>query len=178
MNYLHFILFCKHHRVFPPTLALKCSMRGSGAERIIHMALINEGIFKHKMEFWPTYLTCGESNISHITLLSSLYSRIWKYWNFKMLQVHSVSSLGLRSSKFCQLSFMQYMGRCIFSLHIYLVVIVRICIIYLFVIIKSEVWPICRCLQLGHETLVCAVCLLILLWICHMAGLLRGTSVS
>ena len=30
----------------------------------------------------------------------------------------------------------------------------------------------------GHETMVCAVCLSVFLWICDMAGLLRGTFVS
>ena len=45
----------------------------------------------------------------------------------------------------------------------------------LIIIIKSEVWIITRCLGLGHETLVCDVCLSIFLWICDMAALLRGT---
>ena len=29
------------------------------------------------------------------------------------------------------------------------------------IIIKSGVWPICHCLGVGHETMVCAVCLYI-----------------
>ena len=33
----------------------------------------------------------------------------------------------------------------------------------LIIIIKSEVWPISHCLGLGHETMVCAVCLCIFL---------------
>ena len=33
----------------------------------------------------------------------------------------------------------------------------------LFIIIKSEVWTIIHCLGLGHETMVCALCLSILL---------------
>ena len=37
---------------------------------------------------------------------------------------------------------------------------------------------ITHCLGLGHETMVCAVCLSIFLWICDMAGLLRGTFLS
>ena len=32
-----------------------------------------------------------------------------------------------------------------------------------FIIIKSEVWTVIHCLGLGHETIVCAVCLSILL---------------
>ena len=51
-------------------------------------------------------------------------------------------------------------------------------ILCLIIIIKSEVWTITRCLGLGHETMVSGVCLSIFLWICDMAGLLRGTFVS
>ena len=54
----------------------------------------------------------------------------------------------------------------------------RIYILCLTIIIKSEVWTISHCLGLGHETMVCAICLSIFLWICDMAGLLRGTFVS
>ena len=80
-------------------------------------------------------------------------------------QVHSVWSVCLRLSQFSQLSFMQHMGLCIFSLPIYLMIIVSICVLYLITIIKSEVWPICHCLGLGNETVVCAVCLFIFLYI-------------
>ena len=39
-------------------------------------------------------------------------------------------------------------------------------------------WTITNCLGLGHETMVSAVCVTIFLWICYMAGLLRGAFVS
>ena len=55
------------------------------------------------------------------------------------------------------------MGLCVFSLPISLV-IERIYILYLIIIIKSEVWTITHCLGLGHETMVCAVCLSVFLW--------------
>ena len=42
----------------------------------------------------------------------------------------------------------------------------RIYILCLIIIIKSEVWTITHCLGLGHETMVCAVCLSIFL--CRM----------
>ena len=45
----------------------------------------------------------------------------------------------------------------------------------LIIITKPDVWTRTDCLGLGHETMVCAVCLSIFLWICDMAGLLRGT---
>ena len=65
----------------------------------------------------------------------------------------------LRLSQFSQLSFIQYMWLCVFSLSICLMMIVRICVLYLIIIIKSEVWPIYHCLGLDYETMVCAVCL-------------------
>ena len=40
----------------------------------------------------------------------------------------------------------------------------NIYILRLITIIKSEVWTITHCLGLGHETMVCAVCLSIFLW--------------
>ena len=50
-------------------------------------------------------------------------------------------------------------GAVCFQLPISLVMIERIYIICLIIIIKSEVWTITHCLGLGHETMVCAVCL-------------------
>ena len=73
----------------------------------------------------------------------------------KCLSVNSVSRVCLRFSQFSQLSF-QYMGLCLLSLHISLM-IVRIRRLNLIIIIKSEVCPICHCLGLDHETMVCSV---------------------
>ena len=39
----------------------------------------------------------------------------------------------------------------------------RECVLYLIIIIKPEVWIINHCLGLGHETMVCAVCLTVFL---------------
>ena len=39
---------------------------------------------------------------------------------------------------------MQYMGLCVFHLPIYLMMIVRILVLYIIIIIKWEVWPICH----------------------------------
>ena len=89
-----------------------------------------------------------------------------------------LSSVWVRLSIFSPLSIIQYVGLYVFSLPISLVMIERIYILCLFIIIKSEVWTIIHCLGLGHETMVSAVCLSIFLWICDMAGLLRGTFVS
>ena len=73
----------------------------------------------------------------------------------KCLSVNSVTRVCLRFSQFSQLSFMQYMGLCLLSLPISLM-IVRIRMLYL-IIIKSEVCPIRHCLGLDHETMVLAI---------------------
>ena len=39
------------------------------------------------------------------------------------------------------------------------------CVLYLIIIIKSEIWIINHYLGLGHEAMVCAVCLTMFLWI-------------
>ena len=60
------------------------------------------------------------------------------------------------------------MGLCVFSLPISLMMIVRIPVLDLFISIKTGVWPICHCL--GHETMICAVCLSIFLQRLDMAS--------
>ena len=99
------------------------------------------------------------------TPLASLYIHIWRFWTSTMLARYILSSVCLRLSQIPQLSFMQYMGLCVFSRPIYLMLIVRIHVLYLVIIIKSEVWPNCQCAGLGHETMVCAVCLSLFLFL-------------
>ena len=60
--------------------------------------------------------------------------------------VHSVKCVS-KIKSISQLSFMQYMGMCVFSLPIYLMMIVRTCVLYLIIIIKSEVWPVFHLLR-------------------------------
>ena len=51
---------------------------------------------------------------------------------------------------------------CEYSAHpFFLMIIVRTRVLYLTIIIKSEVWPICHYLGLGHDTMLCTVCLAI-----------------
>ena len=78
----------------------------------------------------------------YATSLSSLCRHIW---NCKMHVRYIESSVCLRLSQFFQLSLTQYMGLCLFSLPVYHIMIVRICVPYLLFIINSEVWPICQC---------------------------------
>ena len=88
---------------------------------------------------------------------------IWRRWTYKMPVRYNWSSVWIRLSIFSQLSIIQYVGLCVFSLPISVVMIERIYILCLIIIIKSEVWTITHCLGLGHETMVCAVCLSIFL---------------
>ena len=91
---------------------------------------------------------------------------IWRHWTYKMPVRYSLSNVWVRLSIFSQLSIIQYVGLCVFSLPISVVMIGRIYILCLIIIIKSEIWTITHCLGLGHETMVCAVCLSICLFLC------------
>ena len=123
-------------------------------------------------------LACRSYSFVQYTIsLSSLCKLIWRHWLFKMPVRHILSSVWVRFRIFSQLSIIQYMGLCVFSLPISLVMIERIYIVCL-IIIKSEVWTSAHGLGLGHESMVCVVCLSIFLLMCDMAGLLRGTFVS
>ena len=88
---------------------------------------------------------------------------IWKHWTWKMPVRYNLSSVWVRLSILSQLSIIQYVGLCVFSLPTSFVMIERIYILCLIIIIKSEVWTINHCLGLGHETIVCPVCLSIFL---------------
>ena len=81
----------------------------------------------------------------------------------KCLSRYILSSVWVRLNILSQLSIIQYVGLCVFSLPISLVTIARIYILCLIIIIKSEVWTITHCLMLGHDTMVCTVCLSIFL---------------
>ena len=91
---------------------------------------------------------------------------IWRHWIYKMPVRYNVSSAWVRLSIFSHSSIIQSVGLCVFSLSISFVMIERIYRLCLIIIIKSEVWIINRCLGLGHETMVCTVCLSIFfIWI-------------
>ena len=122
--------------------------------------------YKYSDTFW---LADRTRLFVHYTIsLSPLCKLIWRHWTYKMPVRYILSSVWVRLSIFSPLSIIQYVGLCLFSLPIPLVMIERIYILCLFIIIKSEVWTITHCLGLGHETIVCAVCLSIFLcmWFC------------
>ena len=56
-------------------------------------------------------------------------------------------------------------GAVCFQFTHFLVMIERIYILCLIIIIKSEVWTITHCLGSRNETMVCAVCFFVFLWI-------------
>ena len=60
---------------------------------------------------------------------------------------------------------MQRIGLCVFSLPISGMMSTRKCVLYFIIIMKLEVWPICHCLRLGNETMVCTVSLSIFFYI-------------
>ena len=55
---------------------------------------------------------------------------IWRYWTYKMPVRYNLSSVWVRLSIFSQLSIIQYVGLCIFSLPISFVMIERIYIYF------------------------------------------------
>ena len=109
-----------------------------------------------RMRFWFAHRI--HLFVYNIISSSSLCKLIWRHWTYKMPVRYILSSVWVRLSIFSQLSIIQYMGLCVFSLPISLVLIERI-YICLIIVTKSEVWTITHCLGLGHETIVCAVCL-------------------
>ena len=133
-------------------------------------------IIKYITTRWPYPFLCTSHYLIIIIMQSRMYLTsilevqyfqiglhcrpIWKYWTSKMFVMYTLPQVCLRLSPFSQLSFMQYMGLCVLSAPIYLIMNVRLCVLYLIIIIiiKSEVLPICHFLGLGHETIVCTVC--------------------
>ena len=69
---------------------------------------------------------------------------IWRHWTHKMPVRYNLSSVWVRLSIFSQLSIIQDVGLCVFSLPISFVMIERIYILCLIIIIKSEIWTIVR----------------------------------
>ena len=101
----------------------------------------------------------------------------------EMLDRYILSLMYLRLGKFSQSSSIKYIGLCVFSLFISRMMTVRFgYVLYLIRIIKSAVWPICHCLGLGQEAMVCAVCHFIFVCTCctkahgYMYGSLDGVA--
>ena len=114
---------------------------------------------------WDTFWLADHIRLFvHYTISSSsLCKLIWRHWTYKMPIRYILSSVWKRLSIFSQLSIIQYMGLCVFILPISLVMINIVHILCLIIIIKLKVWTNIHCLGLGHEIMVCAVCLSILI---------------
>ena len=115
-------------------------------------------------------MACGSCSfvcrLHHLIIIIMQTRLIWRHWTTKMLVRYMLPTVCLRSRQFSQLSFIHYMGLCVFSLPNSPVMTWE-CVLYLIIIIKPEVWIINHCLWLGHETMVCAVCLTMFLFTEH-----------
>ena len=132
------------------------------------------GICKWSDTLWPV----GRVRLfaDYTISLSSLCRLMWKHWTTKMLVRYLMPSVCLRLRQFSQLSLYSLYGAVCLQL-------TQFCDdrenVYFILLSSSnrkyESWIINHCLGLGHETMVCAVCLTMFLWICDMTRLLRGT---
>ena len=80
-------------------------------------------------KWWDTLWPVGRVRLfaDYTISLSSLCRLIWWHWTIKMLVRYMLPSVCLRLRQFSQLSFVQDMGLCVFSLPNSPVMIVRMC---------------------------------------------------
>ena len=83
------------------------------------------GISKWSGTLWPVGRVRLFAN--YTISLSSLCRLIWRHWAIKILVRYMLPSVCLRLRQFSQLSFVRYMGLCVFSLPNSPVMIVRMC---------------------------------------------------
>ena len=83
------------------------------------------GICKWSDTLWPV----GRVRLfaDYTISLSSLCILIWRHWTTKMLVRYMLPCVCLRLRQFSQLSYIQYMGLCVFSLPNSPLMIVRMC---------------------------------------------------
>ena len=83
------------------------------------------GICKRSDTLW--LVGCVRLFADYTISLSSLCRLIWRQWTTKMLVRYMLPNVCLRLRQFSQLSFIQYLGLCVFSLPNSPVMIVRTC---------------------------------------------------
>ena len=90
-----------------------------------NMIMIIYDMCKWSDTFWPV----GRVRLfaDYTISLSTLCRLIWRHWTTKMLVRYMMPSVCQRFRQFSQLSFIQYMGLCVFSLPNSPVMIVRMC---------------------------------------------------
>ena len=67
-----------------------------------------------------------------------IHKCVWMHWAYQMLLTYGVSSVYLRLDSFSRLSFMQYIGLCVFRLPISFLLTANVYIICPLIIIKRE----------------------------------------
>ena len=118
-----------------------------------HWCSVN-GICKWSDTLWPASRV--PSFADYAISLSSLCRLIWSHWTNKMFVRYMLPSVCRRLRQFSQLSFIQYMGLCVFSLLNSYVMIARMCTLSYY---HHQIGSMNHCLWLGHETMIYAVCL-------------------
>ena len=104
-----------------------------------------------------------------IIIIMKTYLKVLNLWN--ACKVHSVQCVSMIRSVFSVIFHATYMTVCIQLTHLSYDDCENLCT-YFIIVIKSEEWPICHCVGLGHEKMVCPVCLFIFFfciittWIC------------
>ena len=119
-----------------PAIHINCDLNLLIFFEITFLKLIS---YIHCFHYWcSVYDICKWSNTlwpvgrvrffaDYTVSLSSLCRLIWRHWTTKMLVRYMMSSVCLRLRQFSQLSFIQYMGLCVFSLPNSPVMTVRMC---------------------------------------------------
>ena len=125
---------------------------------IVQFMMISNSRIRFSLQIVLVCLYSTPSHYQHCASLSEIST-------YKMPVRYILSSVWVTLSIFSQLSIIQYVGLCVISWPIPLVIIERIYMLCFIIIIKSEVWTITHCLGLGYKTMVCAVCLSISLWL-------------
>ena len=104
-NHLHFTLHCKHHDVVPPSLKLKCAMRGRNADTILQRAqraLINERVNEIKRKLEEFEKQRAEADEFLFTTINHEYDEI-KRWMAHAQEVSFESIRQRQQKKFTRL---------------------------------------------------------------------------
>ena len=105
---------------------------------LLHIYPGNTGILFPLLMFSLSYLqmigyimACRSCSFADYSFsLSSFCRLIWRHWSTKMLVRYKLPSVCLRLRQFSQLSFVQYMGLCVFSLPNSTVMTMRMCTLF------------------------------------------------
>ena len=111
------------------------------------------GVCKWSDTLW--YVGCVRLFADYTISLSSLCRPIWRHWATKML-VWYMLPMVLDSDHSLNYILFDIWG-CVSSAYPIILWWSCECVLYLIIIIKSEVWIINHCLGLGHKTMVSAV---------------------